>query len=147
CLARRGHASEADVKKDGFVRSLQNDVPFKRADLIYVFFCDQSRASLPLNEIQDKFARVGGLVGKINARHQTAQQSAHKYGNCNVRSLRISVRSRNGTGFNRGKRKFPALINGNSSEALEARLRKNLLVSIRCSCVVLVAPGGWKVPR
>src|SRR5208283_3218348 len=65
------------VEEYGLFRSLQDDVPFQRSLVTRRAASDQGRAPLRGHQVEHGVLRVGGIVGKINARDKVLEQAAH----------------------------------------------------------------------
>ena len=80
CRPKRvlGTYLKTDVEEGRFLFPLQDNIPFKLGSLSSDSSCDQCPAPLRFHEIQHEIFRICRLVWKVDACHESPQQSAHE---------------------------------------------------------------------
>ncbi len=121
CPSKRvlGTYLKTDVEEDRFLFPLQDNIPFQLGSLSSDSFCDQCPAPLRFHEIQHEIFRICRLVWKVDACHESPQQSAHEDGDNNVRGLRFPVGPRHSPRFDGRKPKCAIRVSRNPSKPLE----------------------------
>src|SRR6266567_814087 len=110
------------VEEYRFALALEDDVPLQRGLVAADALGNQRFAPVGGNEFQHRVLRVGGIVGKVDARNQVFQDTPHEYRYVDMRRLQRSIRRRYTARLDRGELERAVIAGWDAAEALKARL-------------------------